>query len=76
MTLSIIIVSPSLTPPLPLPLPHQLEQEHTVQQRMAEATEKARRLWLEEKQHIQREAGRKLKEAVGQVGHQPGLEPG
>jgi hypothetical protein len=37
------------------------------QQRIAEATEKARRHWQEQKIHLQREAARKLKETVAQV---------
>ena len=65
-----ILLSPrsSLTPSPTLllthrsPLPPQQEQ-----QRLAEATEKARRHWQEEKLHIQRETARKLKETVAQV---------
>ncbi|CAI8032908.1 Protein CBFA2T2 [Geodia barretti] len=44
-----------------------LERREQEQQKIAEATEKARRHWQEQKIHLQREAARKLKETVAQV---------
>ena len=47
--------------------PRPLCRHQQEQQKIAEATEKARRHWQEQKIHLQREAARKLKETVAQV---------